>query len=100
MCHHLQDRKQQVVFDLDSFALVLLNLQVQWLLDNYEVAEGMILPRSTPYNHYVRHCNENKLHPVGPGHFGQFINSAFPELKSRRLGPKRPMLVFFSFPQN
>ena len=28
-------------------------LHVQWLLDNYECAEGVSLPRSTLYNHYV-----------------------------------------------
>ena len=38
--------------------------QVQWLIDNYETAEGVSLPRSTLYAHYLRHCNEHKLEPV------------------------------------
>lgn len=38
-------------------------LQLQWLLDNYETAEGVSLPRSSLYNHYLRHCQEHKLDP-------------------------------------
>jgi hypothetical protein len=29
-------------------------LTVQWLMDNYETAEGVSLPRSTLYKHYMR----------------------------------------------
>ena len=28
---------------------------IQWLISNYETAEGVSLPRSTLYNHYQRH---------------------------------------------
>jgi hypothetical protein len=28
---------------------------IQWLLQNYETAEGVSLPRSTLYSHYLRH---------------------------------------------
>jgi hypothetical protein len=40
-------------------------LQVQWLIDNYETAEGVSLvhvPPCTP--NYLRHCNDYKLEPV------------------------------------
>uniref|UniRef100_A0A8C5TK60 Transcription factor RFX3 n=1 Tax=Malurus cyaneus samueli TaxID=2593467 RepID=A0A8C5TK60_9PASS len=51
----------------------LLNSHLQWLLDNYETAEGVSLPRSTLYNHYLRHCQEHKLDPVNAASFGKLI---------------------------
>ncbi|KAG8127212.1 hypothetical protein E2320_022276 [Naja naja] len=49
--------------------------QLQWLLDNYETAEGVSLPRSSLYNHYLRHCQEHKLDPVNAASFGKLIRS-------------------------
>ncbi|TRY91434.1 hypothetical protein DNTS_018801 [Danionella cerebrum] len=49
--------------------------QVQWLLDNYETAEGVSLPRSTLYCHYLLHCQEQKLEPVNAASFGKLIRS-------------------------
>lgn len=63
-------------------------LQVQWLLDNYETAEGVSLPRSTLYNHYLRHCSDNKLDPVNAASFGKLIRSVFVGLRTRRLGTR------------
>eukprot|EP00069_Balaena_mysticetus_P005492 bmy_04839T0 len=48
---------------------------VQWLLDNYETAEGVSLPRSTLYCHYLLHCQEQKLEPVNAASFGKLIRS-------------------------
>lgn len=62
--------------------------QVQWLYDNYETAEGVSLPRSTLYNHYLRHCQENKLDPVNAASFGKLIRSVFLGLRTRRLGTR------------
>lgn len=62
--------------------------QVQWLLDNYETAEGVSLPRSTLYNHYLRHCQEHKLDPVNAASFGKLIRSVFLGLRTRRLGTR------------
>ncbi|XP_071443815.1 DNA-binding protein RFX2 isoform X2 [Hetaerina americana] len=62
--------------------------QVQWLLENYETAEGVSLPRSTLYNHYLRHCTENKLDPVNAASFGKLIRSVFLGLRTRRLGTR------------
>uniref|UniRef100_T1JBB3 RFX-type winged-helix domain-containing protein n=1 Tax=Strigamia maritima TaxID=126957 RepID=T1JBB3_STRMM len=61
---------------------------VQWLLDNYETAEGVSLPRSTLYNHYLRHCAEHKIDPVNAASFGKLIRSVFLGLRTRRLGTR------------
>ncbi|XP_074795814.1 DNA-binding protein RFX2 isoform X2 [Natator depressus] len=61
---------------------------LQWLLDNYETAEGVSLPRSSLYNHYLRHCQEHKLDPVNAASFGKLIRSVFMGLKTRRLGTR------------
>jgi len=66
--------------------------QVQWLLENYETAESVSLPRSTLYNHYIRHCTEHKLDPMNPASFGKLIRSVFPGLRTRRLGTRYPDL--------
>ncbi|MCL4126244.1 UNVERIFIED_CONTAM: hypothetical protein GTU68_015656 [Idotea baltica] len=61
---------------------------VQWLLDNYETAEGVSLPRSTLYNHYLYHCADHKLDPVNSASFGKLIRSVFMGLRTRRLGTR------------
>lgn len=62
--------------------------QVHWLLENYETAEGVSLPRSTLYYHYLRHCNERKQEPVNAASFGKLIRSVFLGLRTRRLGTR------------
>ncbi|XP_031419728.1 MHC class II regulatory factor RFX1 [Clupea harengus] len=61
---------------------------VEWLLDNYETAEGVSLPRSTLYCHYLLHCQEAKLEPVNAASFGKLIRSVFMGLRTRRLGTR------------
>lgn len=68
--------------------------KVQWLIDNYETAEGVSLPRSTLYAHYLRHCNEHKLEPVNAASFGKLIRSVFLGLRTRRLGTRS--VTFFN----
>ncbi|KRT83867.1 hypothetical protein AMK59_4890, partial [Oryctes borbonicus] len=58
------------------------------LLENYETAEGVSLPRSTLYAHYLRHCANNKLEPVNAASFGKLIRSVFLGLRTRRLGTR------------
>lgn len=70
-------------------------LQLQWLLDNYETAEGVSLPRSTLYNHYLRHCQEQKLDPVNAASFGKLIRSIFMGLRTRRLGTRLLSIIAF-----
>ncbi|XP_064258068.1 LOW QUALITY PROTEIN: MHC class II regulatory factor RFX1, partial [Passer domesticus] len=62
--------------------------QVQWLLDNYETAEGVSLPRSALYCHYLLHCQGHKLEPVNAASFGKLIRSVFMGLRTRRLGTR------------
>lgn len=69
-------------------------LQVQWLLENYETAEGVSLPRSTLYAHYLRHCSEHKLEPVNAASFGKLIRSVFLGLRTRRLGTRYVIELF------
>ncbi|XP_068726666.1 DNA-binding protein RFX2-like isoform X1 [Montipora capricornis] len=61
---------------------------VQWLVDNYETAEVVSLPRSTLYNHYLQHCQANKLDAVNAASFGKLIRSVFMGLRTRRLGTR------------
>ena len=61
---------------------------MQWLFENYETAEGVSLPRSTMYNHYLRHCAANKIDAVNAASFGKLIRSVFIGLKTRRLGTR------------
>ncbi|KAL0840044.1 hypothetical protein ABMA28_015368 [Loxostege sticticalis] len=61
---------------------------VQWLLDHYETAEGVSLPRSTLYTHYLRHCTAHRLDPVNAASFGKLIRSVFIGLRTRRLGTR------------
>lgn len=71
-------------FRLLSYTLT----QVSWLTDNYENADGVSLPRSTLYNHYMHHCNEHKLDAVNAASFGKLIRSVFTGLRTRRLGTR------------
>ncbi|GIX79392.1 DNA-binding protein RFX2 [Caerostris extrusa] len=77
--HHSQ---HQNVRDMDI-------IHVQWLIDNYETAEGVSLPRSTLYTHYLKHCTEHKLDPVNAASFGKLIRSVFLGLRTRRLGTRK-----------
>ncbi|XP_027842200.1 DNA-binding protein RFX2-like isoform X5 [Aphis gossypii] len=61
---------------------------VNWLMENYEMAEGVSLPRSTLYNHYLTHCSETKIDPVNAASFGKLIRSVFMGLRTRRLGTR------------
>ncbi|XP_026473296.1 transcription factor RFX3-like isoform X2 [Ctenocephalides felis] len=63
-------------------------ITVTWLMNNYETAEGVSLPRSTLYSHYLRHCSEHKLDPVNAASFGKLIRSVFLGLRTRRLGTR------------
>uniref|UniRef100_A0A8W7K8H3 RFX-type winged-helix domain-containing protein n=1 Tax=Anopheles albimanus TaxID=7167 RepID=A0A8W7K8H3_ANOAL len=64
------------------------NMTMNWLVENYETADGVSLPRSTLYNHYMWHCNENKLDAVNAASFGKLIRNVFSGLRTRRLGTR------------
>ncbi|XP_063687444.1 DNA-binding protein RFX2-like isoform X9 [Bolinopsis microptera] len=61
---------------------------ITWLMANYEVADGVSLPRCLMYSHYKQHCREHKLEPVNAASFGKIIRSIFINLKTRRLGTR------------
>ncbi len=42
-----------------------------WLEDNYELAEGVCIPRSVLYLHYVDFCANNNVQPVNAASFGK-----------------------------
>ena len=42
-----------------------------WLEDNYELAEGVCIPRSVLYLHYVDFCANNSVQPVNAASFGK-----------------------------
>lgn len=39
--------------------------------ENYELKEGMCLPRCVMYTHYLDFCRKGKLCPAGPATFGK-----------------------------
>ncbi|CAF0781919.1 unnamed protein product [Adineta steineri] len=61
---------------------------VQWLVDNFEPAEGSSIRRSILYNFYLEHCHGLKVEPLNPASFGKLIHSVFLGLKTRRLGTR------------
>lgn len=61
---------------------------VQWLMDHFENAEGVSLPRALMYNHYLLHCQEQRLDPVNAASFGKLVRSVFLGLRTRRLGTR------------
>lgn len=63
-------------------------ITVNWLIDNFEPAEGCSLRRSTLYNYYLHHCTEQKIEAVNPASFGKMIRSVFLGLRTRRLGTR------------
>ncbi|RWS27998.1 DNA-binding protein RFX2-like isoform X4, partial [Leptotrombidium deliense] len=63
-------------------------VHVQWLIENYETAEGVSLPRSTLYSHYQQHCQQHGIEPVNAASFGKLIRSVFIGLRTRRLGTR------------
>uniref|UniRef100_A0AAY4BQQ3 RFX-type winged-helix domain-containing protein n=1 Tax=Denticeps clupeoides TaxID=299321 RepID=A0AAY4BQQ3_9TELE len=59
-----------------------------WLEENYEIAEGVCIPRSALYMHYLDFCEKNGTQPVNAASFGKIIRQQFPELTTRRLGTR------------
>ncbi|PNF43420.1 hypothetical protein B7P43_G13452 [Cryptotermes secundus] len=71
-----------------SFTNFISTAAIQWLWQNFEVAQGVSLPCSTMYNHYLSHCYENKLVPLTETEFGKIIRLVFLGLNTRRLGAR------------
>ncbi|XP_064597027.1 regulatory factor X 4-like [Liolophura sinensis] len=63
-------------------------LTLKWLEENYELAEGVCIPRSTLYYHYLDYCERNDTQPVNAASFGKIIRQQFPQITTRRLGTR------------
>ncbi|KPM05553.1 transcription factor RFX4-like protein 1 [Sarcoptes scabiei] len=61
---------------------------LMWLENNYELAEGVCIPRSVLYLHYIDFCQLNRVQPVNAASFGKIIRQQFPQLTTRRLGTR------------
>ncbi|XP_030646605.1 transcription factor RFX4 isoform X1 [Chanos chanos] len=61
---------------------------LQWLEQNYEIAEGVCIPRSALYMHYLDFCEKHDTQPVNAASFGKIIRQQFPQLTTRRLGTR------------
>lgn len=59
-----------------------------WLENNFELAEGVCIPRSVLYLHYNDFCHINRVQPVNAASFGKIIRQQFPQLTTRRLGTR------------
>jgi hypothetical protein len=45
-----------------------------WLEENYEMAQGVCVPRNTLYLHYVDFCSKHGMTPVNAASFGKVHN--------------------------
>jgi hypothetical protein len=62
---------------------------LSWLDFNYELSEGVCLPRSLLYQHYLDHCQGKNIPPIGAAAFGKVshipTNPLFPATLSRKI---------------
>jgi hypothetical protein len=58
-------------------------MQVQWLVQNFVVAEGVSIQRSAAYQVYVGYCKKSQLEPVNAAEFGKLLHSVFVGLRVR-----------------
>jgi regulatory factor X 1/2/3 len=61
---------------------------VKWLLQNFEIAQGVSIPRSTLYSLYLCYCKKNNLKPITAASLGKIISNVFVCLRTRRLGKR------------
>ncbi|KAH9519355.1 DNA-binding protein rfx6 [Bulinus truncatus] len=61
---------------------------LKWLSENYELAEGVCLPRCVLYVHYLDFCKRQEFKPAGAATFGKLIRQKFKNITTRRLGTR------------
>ena len=44
---------------------------LNWLQENFELCDGVCIPRCEVYMHYIDFCNKNLTHPVNAASFGK-----------------------------
>lgn len=86
--HEMDDNSMETDLSHMGGSNKIASATIKWLSQNYETAEGVSLPRSTLYNHYIQHCNDSKIEPVNAASFGKLIRSVFSGLRTRRLGTR------------
>lgn len=100
---HSMENGKEIVTKIETEKNVTCNVNVQkpitlrphstpatlmWLENNYELAEGVCIPRSVLYLHYIDFCQINRVQPVNAASFGKIIRQQFPQLTTRRLGTR------------
>ncbi|WVF68476.1 hypothetical protein IAT40_003243 [Kwoniella sp. CBS 6097] len=58
----------------------------RWLVLSYTHAPGRTVPRQGLYHSYTVSCEEYGLKPINSASFGKAVRSAYPGIKTRRLG--------------
>ncbi|KAL6041874.1 Transcription factor rfx3 [Balamuthia mandrillaris] len=61
---------------------------IDWIKHNYEESDSSCLPKHLVYQHYQEFCIASHLQCTNMANFGKIIRSVFPQLKTRRLGPR------------
>ncbi|KAI1297249.1 Transcription factor RFX4 [Halotydeus destructor] len=65
---------------------------LNWLNTNYELIEGICVPRSLLYEHYAQSCQQSKIEPIGAAAFGKsqsrsaYLDEKF--IKEKKTRPK------------
>ncbi|XP_071505092.1 transcription factor RFX4-like [Diadema antillarum] len=59
-----------------------------WLEENYELADGVCIPRNALYVHYTDFCRKTNTIPINAASFGKIIRQQFPQVTTRRLGTR------------
>ncbi|CAG2115140.1 unnamed protein product [Medioppia subpectinata] len=60
----------------------------QRLESNYELKEGICLPRCLLYQHYLDYTRKNSCKAIGAAAFGKLVRQKFPKITTRRLGTR------------
>ena len=71
-------------------------VQMDFLHENYEAAEGASMPRSIIYSQYLRYCRHRlgNIMPMNPASFGKLLRLVFTGIKTRRLGTRLSQLCW------
>jgi len=71
-------------------------VQMDFLHENYEAAEGASMPRSIIYSQYLRYCRHRlgNIMPMNPASFGKLLRLVFTGIKTRRLGTRLSQLYW------
>ena len=80
--------KYQYQYLTDDEVVIL--MQMDFLHENYEAADGASMPRSIIYSQYLRYCRHRlgNIVPMNPASFGKLLRLVFTGIKTRRLGTR------------